>query len=396
VKILALNAGSHSFKAHVYALGDIIPEEPDHPLARWAIAFPSLPAMALLRSWNSDYHERSILVDSPHAVVEHLLDEVMPRETPDVIAHRVVAIGAAYQSDCLVDAGVRKAIETARELSPEHNTAVLASVDIIARRYPKIPQVAVLDSTFHRDLPEAASTYGVPIEWRDAYGIHRTGYHGLSHSYVTRRVARSIGGSGTRVVSCHLGGGASLAAVCDGRSVDTTMGFTPLEGLVMSTRSGSLDPGIVLYLLEHSSYTVTTLAHALRYDSGLRGLSGRSGDMREILANRVADPRSQLALDVYIHRLRGKIAAMAAALGGIDALVFTGGVGENAPEVRAAACNGMEFLGITCDVQANDALSDQDGEIGAAGAPVRTFVVRTREEWEVARAACLTLRAIAH
>jgi acetate kinase len=233
--------------------------------------------------------------------------------------------------------------------------------------------VACFDTAFHATLPAAASTYALPREWRERFGLRRYGFHGLSHAYASRRAGA------TRVVSCHLGAGASLAAVRDGVCVDTTMGFTPMEGLVMATRAGSVDPGLVLWLLRHG-VDANAVEQGLDREGGLRGLAG-DADMRALLTRDDADAR--LALDVYVHRLRAGIAAMAAALGGLDALVFTGGVGEHAAPVRARTAAGLGFLGVELDADAN-ARARADAEIGAAGAPARTLVVTAREDLEVA------------
>jgi acetate kinase len=240
-----------------------------------------------------------------------------------------------------------------------------------------VPAVACFDTAFHASLPAAASTYALPPEWRKRWDLRRFGFHGLSHAYATRRAAELLGRpvDGLRLVTCHLGAGASLAAVRDGRSVDTTMGFTPLEGLVMATRSGSVDPGLVLWLEEHVRMPPAELAATLEHRSGLRGLAG-TADMRAILAAEAGgDQDAALAVGVYLHRLRGLIAAMAAALGGLDALVFTGGVGENAPAIRARAVAGLAFLGVAVDAAANEQGAG-DRAVAAPG----VLVVAARED----------------
>jgi acetate kinase len=233
--------------------------------------------------------------------------------------------------------------------------------------------VACFDTAFHATLPPAAATYALPEQWRRRWHLRKYGFHGLSHAYASRR-ARELG-AGPRLVTCHLGAGASLCAVDDGKSVDTTMGFTPLDGLVMATRSGSVDPGLVLWLQEHAGMTAAELAGALEHASGLLGIAG-TADMRELLARTDAD--AALALDVYTHRLRTQIGAMAAALGGIDALVFTGGVGERSPEIRARACAKLGYLGVKLDETLNGGTGDR--KIGAGA-----FVVDAREDLEIAR-----------
>ena len=262
--------------------------------------------------------------------------------------------------------------------------------------------MACFDTAFHAGIPAAASTYALPPQWRQRWDLRRYGFHGLSHAWAARRAAELAGREqlGFRVVTCHLGAGASLAAVRDGCSVDTTMGFTPLEGLVMATRSGSVDPGLVLWLQEHVG--TPSDGAGRRHSSIAPGCSGwpASADMREVLiaagvredagadasgpATTIAPADARLALDVYVHRLRAGIAAMAAALGGLDAVAFTGGVGENAPEVRRLAAEGLGFLGLAVD-RAHNEDGDGDREIGAPGAAVRAFVVESREDLEIAR-----------
>jgi acetate kinase len=251
---------------------------------------------------------------------------------------------------------------------------------------PGVPAVACFDTAFHATIPVAAATYALPTEWRQRWTLRKYGFHGLSHAYVSRRSVDLLGRdlAGSRIVSCHLGAGASLCAVLDGRSVDTTMGFTPLDGLVMATRSGSVDPGLVLWLEQHAGMPPSELAATLEYRSGLLGLAG-TADMREILSRAAAgDERAVLARDVYLHRLVGYVASMAAALGGVDVLVFTGGVGENSPEIRGRAMDGLGFLGVRGDAALNDA-GDGDREIGAPEAPARSLVISAREDLEIAR-----------
>jgi acetate kinase len=251
---------------------------------------------------------------------------------------------------------------------------------------PEAPAVACFDTAFHGDLSAAAATYALPAAWRRRWDLRRFGFHGLSHAFVSRRAAQLMGRplADLRIVTCHLGAGASLAAVLGGRSVDTTMGFTPLEGLVMATRSGSVDPGLLLWLLEHGGMPPAEVAAALEGRSGLTGLAG-TPDMRRILELEAAgDADARLAVDVYVHRLRAGIAAMTAAMDGLDCLVFTGGVGENAVSVRQRAAAGLGFLGIGLD-EARNAAARPDAEVTADGSGVRTFVVRAREDVEIAR-----------
>jgi acetate kinase len=254
------------------------------------------------------------------------------------------------------------------------------------RALPHLPTVACFDTAFHSGLSPAASTYALPAEWRRRHALRRYGFHGLSHAYAAGRAAQLLrrDPGDLRVVTCHLGAGASLAAVRNGASLDTTMGFTPLEGLVMATRAGSVDPGMLLWLQQQEGLSAADLNDALEHRSGLLGLCG-SADMREVLAAASAGrPEARLALDVYVHRLRALIASMAAAMNGMDALVFTGGVGEHAHQVRALAAAGLGFLGVALDAGRNAAAAD-DARIGAQEAAVATLVVRAREDVEIAR-----------
>ena len=260
-------------------------------------------------------------------------------EGVEAVGHRVVHGGPRYSKSVRIDSEVVGYLATITDLAPLHLPAALAGIAAVGRVLPDVPAVACFDTAFHSSMPAAAATYAIPAEWRERYGIRRYGFHGFSHAYAARIAAQLLGRpeSDLRVVTCHLGSGASLAAVWGGRSVDTTMGFTPLEGLVMATRSGSVDPGMLLWLERHAGLTEPELNDALDQRSGLLALAG-TGDMREVLKRGFAGAEdARLAFDVYIHRLRACIASMAAAMGGLDALVFTGGVGENAPEVRSAA-----------------------------------------------------------
>jgi len=251
---------------------------------------------------------------------------------------------------------------------------------------PDIPQVAVFDTAFHGRLPQQAAIYPGPYEWVEQ-GIRRYGFHGISHQYCAQQTARILERdlNALKLITCHLGNGASLAAIKHGHSVDTTMGFTPLEGLMMGTRSGSIDPGIVIYLMRNQGLTADQIDQLLNRESGLQGISGESGDMRRIQqAIESGHPRAQLAFEIYIHRLRSCIGAMLASLGGLDAIAFTGGIGENAPAVRAAACQGFEFLGVNLDSHNNDQ-RPMDEDIAIPDSQVRVLVIHTEEDWAIAQ-----------
>ena len=287
----------------------------------------------------------------------------------------------------MVDDRVEADLQALAELAPLHQPKSLRALDAARAAFPDAPHVACFDTAFHATLPDAAATYALPRAWRERWPLRRFGFHGLSHAYASRR-ARDLTGA-ERVIVCHLGAGASLCAVQGGRSVDTTMGFTPLEGLVMATRSGSVDPGLVLWLADRMP--LDELAGALEYDSGLAGLSG-TADMRAVLeAAAAGEARARVALDVYVHRLRAAIAAMAAAMDGVEALVLTGGVGERAARIRAAALRGLSFLGAGLDARANDT-AQPDADVAAPDSPVRILVVAAREDLEIARQVRTALR----
>jgi acetate kinase len=311
----------------------------------------------------------------------------LPDRPPDVdaVGHRIVHGGPDFAEPVVVDAAVERRLRALVELAPLHQPKSLAGLSAARELLPFVPHVACFDTAFHATLAPAARTYALPREWRERWQVRRYGFHGLSHEWASSR-ARELAPGSRRVVTCHLGAGASLAAVLDGRSVDTTMGFTPLDGLVMATRSGAVDPGLLLWLEEQEGLRPDEVAEALEHSSGLRALAG-TADMREILAR--SDDEARLALDVYLHRLAGCIAAMTVALGGLDALVFTGGVGERAAAVRAGTGRRLAHLGVAVDDATNDAadLTDPeapDAEISAAGSSARSFVVRSREDLQIA------------
>jgi acetate kinase len=358
-RVLVVNAGSSSLKLRLLGPTDEI--EAEHDVEHWDAA--------------GEADDLATVLDAMPAC--------------DAVGHRVVHGGNEFRDAVLVDAAVEQALLALSSLAPLHQPRAVAGIRIMTRLRPELAQVACFDTAFHASMPAAAAAYALPKQWREQWGLRRFGFHGLSHAYASRRAAQMVGRADDpelRVVTCHLGAGASLCATRGGRSVDTTMGWTPLEGLVMATRSGTIDPGLVLWLLQHGGLALDEVASALETQSGLAGLSGiAGGDLREVLTARDAgDDAAALAFDVYMHRLRREIGEMIAVLGGVDVVVFTGGVGEHAAEVRAAACAVLGFAGIGLDADRNAAL-EGEGEIGAPSAGVRTFVVTAREDIEVAR-----------
>ncbi len=305
----------------------------------------------------------------------------------EAVGHRVVHGGPGRAGPEVVDEALLAGLEGISSPAPLHNPRALAGMRATEELLPGVPAVACFDTTFHATLPRAASTYALPREWNERWQLRRYGFHGLSHAYAVRRAAELVGRplAELRIVSAHLGAGASLAAVRGGRSVDTTMGFTPLEGLVMNTRSGTVDPGLLLWLLEHGGRPRAELADALEHSSGLAGLSGTSGDLRDVLAGAGrGEAACVLARDVYLHRLAREAAAMTAATGGLDLLVLTGGVGEHSWPVRAALAGALSYLGVAVDPERNRGTT-ADADISAAGAAVRSVVVTAREDLEIRR-----------
>lgn len=310
-------------------------------------------------------------------------------ENPEVeaVGHRVVHGGTAFEGPVLLDDRTDAALAGLSELAPLHNPIGLAGIHAVRTLAPDLPQIACFDTTFHAHLPARAHTYAVPRLWREQWGIRRFGFHGLSHDWASQRAGQLIGPSreDLRLVSAHLGAGASLAAVAFGRSVDTTMGFTPLEGLVMATRSGSVDPGVVLWAQRRGGLSVDEVEIALEHQSGLLGLAEGSEDLRDVIAAMDAGvPAAGLAYDVYVYRVQTSTAAMCAAMGGIDGLVFTGGAGEAAARLRSDICRGLEFLGIRVDPSRNDA-GGTDRVVSPEGSLPAACVVHAREDLQIAR-----------
>jgi acetate kinase len=301
---------------------------------------------------------------------------------PQAVGHRIVHGGERFTAPAVVDTDVRAEIERLTDLAPLHQPKSLAALDEVTAAFADVPAVACFDTAFHHTISAAAATYALPAKWRERWPLRRYGFHGLSVAYCARRAAALVPGA-RRLVVCHLGAGASVTAVADGRSVDTTMGFTPLEGLVMATRSGTVDPGLVLWLEEHAKLHTNDVATALEHESGLLGLAG-DADIRKVLARAAAgDDAARLAIDVYVHRLAASIAAMATSARGLDVLVFTGGVGERAAEIRAAAVETLAFLGLGLDAAAN-ATAQSDADVTADGSSARVLVIAAREDLQIA------------
>lgn len=364
MRVLVVNAGSSSLKLTLLDGGDAVLCERELPAPQAQI----------------DQRALREALDSPLGDAQ-------------AVGHRIVHGGERFRAAVRIGAEVEADMRGLTALAPLHQPKSLAALDAVGALLSDLPAVACFDTAFHATLPAAAATYALPAQWRERWGLRRYGFHGLSHGWVARRAPELLGrpAQGLRIVSCHLGAGGSLCAIGGGASLDTTMGFTPLEGLVMATRSGSVDPGMLLWLGQRAGLPADELAEALEHRSGLLGLCG-TADMREVLARaQGGEERAQLALGVYLHSLRAGIAAMTAALGGIDALVFTGGVGQRSAKVRELATDGLGYLGIAVDAERNRAIG-ADGEISAAAATAATLVLAAREDLEIAR----QVRAVLH
>jgi len=394
MKILVLNSGSSSQKSSLYEIGEIIPDDP--PGSRWEgkIEWHGETAESDIKNSRGVVKKEKIKVSSRADAVRHLLTTLWEGETSVVasaneihaVGHRVVHGGPKYKEPVLISALIRAEIKKVSAFAPLHNRAELEGMEIVEKLLGKVPQFAVFDTGFHRNLPQAAAVYPGPYEWLEK-GIHRYGFHGINHQHCATRAARLLQRDikSLKLVTCHLGNGCSLAAISEGRSIDTTMGFTPLEGLMMGTRSGSIDPGILTYLIRQGQLQPIEIDDVLNQQSGLLGISGISEDMREVVAAiKNGNARAKLAFDIYVHRLLSGIGSMVAVLGGIDALIFTAGVGENSVEVREVVCENLNFLGLKLDNVANTKRAN-DIDIASADSAVRVLVIRAQEDWTIAQ-----------
>jgi len=391
MKILVLNAGSSSHKA---ALFDF--EQGQTALWRAQLDWTHTDEAVELKAETADGREHQDVLATQDKVqglswmLNQLVDspvQVLPSlDAIQAVGHRVVHGGRDYQQSTPVTPAVKDAIKALFPLAPSHNPANLQGIEAMEKILGSVPQVAVFDTAFHAQMPAAASTFAGPYEWVEK-GIQRYGFHGISHRYVAHRAADLMGRDlkDLKLITCHLGNGCSLAAVRDGMSVDTTMGFTPLDGLMMGSRSGTVDPGVLIHLMRHEHYTADQLDTLLNKESGLKGISGLTNDMRQVskVAEQGSD-RAQLAADMFIHSLRRHIGAMLGNLGGLDALVFTAGIGENSTAIWQAACANWDCLGLALQSgELQRAKADQD--IAAPESKVRVWVIHTQEEWAIAQ-----------
>jgi acetate kinase len=386
MKYLVCNAGSSSLKFSLFDAGD------ECAIAEGGIDWATKPTRLLVRLPGQPEVRKELTLRKHADAVAGILDELQAGPAAPLkgrgevhgVGHRIVHGGNRYSTAVRITPEVKRAIGELTELAPLHNPASLEVIEAVEQVLPGVPQVAAFDTAFHATLPEPARTYPVPRQWTRDWGIRRFGFHGLSHSYCARRAAEMIGTSKMRLVIAHLGNGASISAVRNGMSVDTSMGFTPLEGLMMGTRSGTVDPGLLIYLLRQKSLPVDKLDHALNNESGLLGVSGVSSDLRQVLAAAPGNSDARLAIEIYVHRIRQTIGAMAATLGGVDALVFTAGVGENSAEIRERVCENLGHLGIRLN-QALNRNCRPDVDIALTDSAGRILVIATREDLTILR-----------
>jgi len=393
MNILVLNSGSSSQKACLYEIGNTLPQGP-----------PPVPLWEGRIEWNGDTATTSVKttkgavkeqrrISSHRSVLKDLLRTLWTGESPSIaspreigaVGHRVVHGGDCFHEPVRVTSDVYEALNDLSQFAPLHIHSELAGIDVVADLLGDVSQYAVFDTAFHRQMPSVAQTYPGPYEWFE-HGIQRYGFHGINHEYCATRAAEMLAKDvkALKQITCHLGNGCSITAINAGRSVDTTMGFTPLDGLMMGTRSGSIDPGILIFLMRQDGLNADQIDEMLNKRSGLLGISGLSGDMRDILAGvQEGKTRAKLAFDLYVHRLKIAIGGMAAVLQGLDTLVFTAGVGENCPQVRAAACEGLNFIGLAVDANKNAAPS-LDADISSPGSRVKVLVIRAEEDWAIA------------
>ncbi|MEL6128434.1 MAG: acetate kinase [Cyanobacteria bacterium J06636_28] len=390
MKILVLNAGSSSHKLCLYTLGHTLPAAAPPPV--WAAQIDWYPDQAVMevKTDSGKPLKQKIALTSRRDILSQVLSTLWQGTTQvlkspheiDAVGHRVVHGGQTYQASTVVTPEVKAEIDRLKQLAPNHNPANLEGIELMEELLGEVPQVAVFDTAFHAQMPDVAAIYPGPYDWVNQ-GIRRYGFHGISHQYCSQRAAQILGQDDLRLIICHLGNGGSLCAVHHGQSIDTTMGFTPLDGLMMGTRSGAVDPGILIYLMRQG-YSADQLDQLLNKESGLKGISGISHDLRQIGQAMAKDQRAQLAQALYLHRLKSCIGSMLMGLGGVEAVVFTAGIGEHAASIRAAACEAMNFLGLTLDIKKNNN-HPIDQDIATVDSAIRVLVIHTQEDWAIAQ-----------
>jgi len=381
--LLVLNSGSSSLK---FALFD---DEAGKASVSGEVDWhgQEKPASLSLREGDAPERKGDCDASDPASAAALAIRSVGDKGRIKAVGHRVVHGGLKFRESVRIDGSVEAELRKLVELAPLHNPPAIAGIDAAKEELPGIPQFAAFDTSFFADLPRSASTYAVPYRWAEDWGIRKFGFHGISHSYCLGRAGEILGRdpSSIRLVVCHLGNGCSASAIRGGVAIDTTMGYTPVDGLMMGTRSGSVDPGALTHVIGHRGLTADQVDRALNHESGLLGVSGVSGDYRKVEeAAKSGDGRARLALQIYAGRVRSTIGALAATLGGLDVLVFAAGVGEHSATLRASACEGLEFLGVRLDPTKNEA-HPKDVDIAPSDSPARVLVIHTEEELMIAR-----------
>ncbi len=390
MKILVLNCGSSSIKYKLFEM------ETKEVLAQGGIEKIGLTG-SFLKLTLPNGEKKILEKDIPeHTVgVEFIFQTLTSAEYGaiksldelDAVGHRMVHGGERFSQSVILNKEVLDAFTACNDLAPLHNPANLKGVNAVSALLPNIPQVGVFDTAFHQTMPAHAYMYAVPYELYEKYGVRRYGFHGTSHRYVSQRVCEFLGipVEGSRIITCHVGNGGSIAAVKDGKCIDTTMGLTPLEGLMMGTRSGDIDAGAVTFIMEKEGLNATGISNLLNKKSGVAGVSGVSSDMREVTAAaHNGNARARLSLDMYFYRIKKYIGAYAAAMGGVDVILFTGGVGENQADCREAACSGLEYMGVKLDKEINNVTRGEETIISTADSKVKVVVIPTDEEMMIA------------
>jgi acetate kinase len=402
MKVLVLNCGSSTVKFQVIETAETsTPTHQDHKLVSGLVDHLGDHAtFKLSRAGNAAGTEENLTVANHEEAVRVIIERLGSSARdgalqPDAVGHRVVHGGGLFTEAVAIDDQVLAKIESLNDLAPLHNPAAVSGIQAARKNFGKtLPMAAVFDTAFHHTIPETAATYAIPAELAKKHGIRRYGFHGVAHQYSLLRYAELNGVSPAQVnlVTLHLGNGSSACAIRGGRSVDTSMGFTPLEGLVMGTRSGDLDPALVTYLARKENVGAEEVERWLNQRSGLLGLSGVSNDMRELMDNYEIDPRARLAVEVFCYRARKYLGAYLAALGGADAIVFSGGIGENTPLVREKICDRMEWCGLSLDKNKNASVIGAEGPISPVSAGIHIYVIPSDEEAIIARATARLFR----
>ena len=388
MKILIINAGSSSLKYQLIDMQD------ESVIAKGLVERIGIAGSKLTHKYGDKSFELSVPMKDHTEAMGHVLDALMDKEHGVIesiaeigaVGHRVLHGGEKITQSTVIDDYVMDVIEEYIPLGPLHNPANLMGIRACKAVMPYTPMVAVFDTAFHQTMPPKAYLYGIPRKYYTNLGIRRYGFHGTSHRYIAGEITKKLNREHSKVVICHLGNGSSLSACIDGKCADTSMGLTPLEGVLMGTRSGSLDPAVVQFISERENMTATQVVNMLNKQSGLLALSERSSDMRDVYSGaEEGDEKCRETLDVWAYGVKKYVGAYAAAMGGLDAIVFTAGIGENDWRSRASVCEGLEFLGVELDDAKNKALRGKEGLISSDTSKVQVWVIPTNEELAIAR-----------